>query len=144
LLLNCGDSRIIGRINFGGKDTLTCKNCECVWHLYFGFFKGFIWAEREVAGKNGKGFELIGSRFKGNDIRKLAQEARKKISQAEIKNKSEEIQRKKTRTSDSKNIHSKNNTIIMKEKHIVKIRCPYCHGLYDEFENRCPHCNGSR
>jgi hypothetical protein len=34
---------------------------------------------------------------------------------------------------------------IIKEKEvIVKIRCPYCNGLYNEIRNRCPHCNGSR
>jgi uncharacterized Zn-finger protein len=31
--------------------------------------------------------------------------------------------------------------IVTKEKEvIVKIRCPYCHGLFDETLNNCPHC----
>jgi hypothetical protein len=34
---------------------------------------------------------------------------------------------------------------IIKEKEvIVKVRCPYCAKLYDETENQCPYCSGSR
>jgi len=34
---------------------------------------------------------------------------------------------------------------IVKEKEvIVKIRCPYCHNLYDETLDKCPHCGGRR
>jgi DNA-directed RNA polymerase subunit RPC12/RpoP len=25
-------------------------------------------------------------------------------------------------------------------REVVKIRCPYCHGLYDETLDTCPHC----
>jgi hypothetical protein len=140
----CGSSKIIGRIEIGGKDTLTCKNCDSIWHLNFSFLKGFNWAELEVVGKNEKGSELLGKRFVGNEIRKLAEEARKKASRFEIKNDDMEIQKKKPMDSGLERIYPNNKTIIIKEKHIVKIRCPYCNGLYDEFENRCSHCNGSR
>lgn len=27
-------------------------------------------------------------------------------------------------------------------KEIVKIRCPYCNNLYNEKEDKCPHCGG--
>jgi len=27
---------------------------------------------------------------------------------------------------------------------VVKVRCPYCGGLYDEIKDRCPHCGGKR
>lgn len=33
---------------------------------------------------------------------------------------------------------------ITREKEvIVKVRCPYCHQLYDETSNTCPHCGAS-
>jgi DNA-directed RNA polymerase subunit RPC12/RpoP len=32
--------------------------------------------------------------------------------------------------------------VVIRE--IVKIRCPYCGGLYDEHDNRCPYCGGKR
>jgi hypothetical protein len=34
---------------------------------------------------------------------------------------------------------------IVKEKEvIVKIRCSYCHNLYDETLDKCPHCGATR
>jgi hypothetical protein len=29
-------------------------------------------------------------------------------------------------------------------REIVKIRCPYCGNLYDETEDKCPHCGGTK
>jgi len=29
-------------------------------------------------------------------------------------------------------------------KEIVKIRCQYCNNLYDETEEKCPHCGGTK
>lgn len=31
-------------------------------------------------------------------------------------------------------------TVIIKEREIVKLRCPYCSNLYDITENKCPTC----
>jgi hypothetical protein len=39
---------------------------------------------------------------------------------------------------------SAGRTVIIKEKEIVKIRCPYCHNLYDQSENKCPCCGAGR
>jgi rubrerythrin len=33
-------------------------------------------------------------------------------------------------------------TEIIRE--IVKIRCSYCGNLYDETEDKCPHCGGNK
>lgn len=34
---------------------------------------------------------------------------------------------------------------VIKEKEVlVKVRCPYCHKLYDETLDICPHCGGHR
>jgi hypothetical protein len=29
-------------------------------------------------------------------------------------------------------------------REIVKVRCPYCGNLYDETEDKCPHCGGTK
>ena len=34
--------------------------------------------------------------------------------------------------------------IVREKEVIVKIRCPYCHGLYDELLDECPHCGARR
>lgn len=40
------------------------------------------------------------------------------------------------------------NQQIVKEteiiREIVKIRCSYCGDLYDETEDKCPHCGGNK
>lgn len=38
----------------------------------------------------------------------------------------------------------KNEPAIVQEKVLVKIRCPYCGGLYDETLDKCPNCGGTR
>ncbi|MEM4733096.1 MAG: hypothetical protein QXD70_01030 [Candidatus Bathyarchaeia archaeon] len=44
-------------------------------------------------------------------------------------------------------IGSTQSTVVHKEtvkEVVVKVRCPYCHALYDEKNDRCPHCGGIR
>ena len=38
----------------------------------------------------------------------------------------------------------KEKEIIKEKEVIVKIRCPYCHNLYDETLDKCPHCGAKR
>jgi len=40
--------------------------------------------------------------------------------------------------------HTAVKTTIIREREIIKIRCPHCHGLYDESYDRCPHCGAAR
>ena len=45
---------------------------------------------------------------------------------------------------ESKLIEKKDENVVTKEKEvIVKIRCRYCNGLYEETLNCCPHCGAS-
>jgi hypothetical protein len=39
---------------------------------------------------------------------------------------------------------AKEREIIREKEVIVKIRCPYCNGAYDETLNECPHCGARR
>jgi len=43
---------------------------------------------------------------------------------------------------------SSQNAPVIKEREIIreiiKIRCSYCGNLYDEKEDKCPHCGGKR
>jgi hypothetical protein len=38
----------------------------------------------------------------------------------------------------------KEKELIKEKEVIVKIRCPYCHNLYDETLDKCPHCGAKR
>jgi len=39
---------------------------------------------------------------------------------------------------------TKEKEIVREKEVIVKIRCPYCHRVYDETLDTCPHCGASR
>jgi hypothetical protein len=39
---------------------------------------------------------------------------------------------------------AKEKEIIKEKEVIVKIRCSYCHNLYNETLDKCPHCGGKR
>lgn len=38
----------------------------------------------------------------------------------------------------------KEKELIKEKEVIVKIRCPYCHNLYNETLDKCPHCGAKR
>ena len=40
--------------------------------------------------------------------------------------------------------HAREKEIIREKEVIVKIRCPYCRGTYDETLDECPHCGAKR
>jgi hypothetical protein len=77
---------------------------------------------------DGKGEKLLQKEFDRDFWRKMGIEAHGKLS-AEKRITSEES---KTVTKE-----------VIKEV-VVKIRCPYCHRVYDETHDKCPHCGGSR
>ena len=102
----------------GERDTFSCNICESKWHLYIVPFGGFQWAELDSIAKDGRGQELLGRRFDKKEILSITQNAsRDQINQSVVTKE------------------------IIKEKEVVtRIRCPYCHGAYNEVLDNCPHC----
>jgi len=133
----CGNNEIKANYILGGRHTLTCENCGAQWHLHIGL-RGFRWAELDVESKDGKGLELLGKRLEKDEWRKMALEIRKTLPHIPLPHMPmshrEEIKKEK-------DVEGK--TVIIKEREIIKIRCPYCHRLYEETENKCPHCGGT-
>lgn len=72
----CGGREIEVNLTSGGRDTLSCKNCDARWHIYVGL-TGLKWAELDLEAKDGVGRELLGKRMKGNEWRRMAIEKRK-------------------------------------------------------------------
>jgi hypothetical protein len=102
----------------GERDTLTCNICGSKWHLYIVPFSGFQWAELDSTAKDGRGKELSGRRLDKKEILLMTQNA--------------------SRHQDNSSVATKE---IIKEKEVVtRIRCPYCHGAYNEILDNCPHC----
>ena len=128
----CGSEEIQTHLVTGGRDTLTCEDCGAKWHLYVGL-TGLKWAELEIESKNGKGLELLGKRLQKDEWRRMALEIRKTLPRPLTKK--NQVEKEKV---------PEGKTVIIKEREIVKIRCPYCHGLHDESYDKCPHCGGKR
>lgn len=123
----CGDKKIEVHLIANGRDTLACESCGARWHLYVGL-TGLKWAELDVEADDGKGRELLGKRFDKNELRKMAQDARKTIRTVK----------------DSHEETSKQKEIIREKEIIVKVRCSYCHNLYPELLDKCPQCGAKR
>jgi len=108
---------------------MTCSGCGAKWELLFGFDKGwaFLGAKLTDTGSTKKGIKLLGRLYDRKFWEKtvLQEQPEKAISL------------KKVPVS-----HIAEKIVIIKE--IIKIRCPYCGGLYDEVKDRCPYCGGKR
>lgn len=129
----CGNEEIEVNLVTGGRDTLTCENCKAKWHLYVGV-RGFRWAELDIESKNGKGLKMLGKRLNKEEWRRMAYEIRKTLPRP--------TPTPKKQVKKEKDVEGK--VMIIREREIVKIRCPYCHALYDESHDKCPHCGAKR
>lgn len=49
-----------------------------------------------------------------------------------------------SRTQAENQTQTREKEIIREKEVIVKIRCPYCRGTYDETLDECPHCGAKR
>ena len=129
----CGSEDIEVHLVSGGRDTLTCEDCGAKWHLYIGL-RGFRWAELEIESQDKKGLELLGKRLPKDEWRKMAHGIRKTLPPRTVT--------PKKKIKKEKDVEGK--TVIIKEREIIKLRCPYCRGLYDESYDKCPHCGAKR
>jgi hypothetical protein len=122
----CGSAELTAKLIPGGRDKISCNDCKATWHVHIGL-TGFKWAELDVPASDGQGTELLGKRFGQKDILKLAQDKRKMPSK---------------RIDKDLEINQTIKEVIKEKEVIVKIRCSYCHHLFNELENKCPHCGG--
>ena len=106
---------------FIGKDYAICSRCGAEWHIKFSQLNSFKWAKLEKESHDGKGKEYFGKELKPEFWSRLAFEGR-----AELEEKRRVVKERE----------------IIRE--IVKVRCPFCHNLYNESYDKCPHCGGHR
>jgi hypothetical protein len=128
----CGSKKIDVHLIPGGRDTLSCGKCGAKWHIYVGLM-GLKWAELDVEADDGIGKELLGRRLDKNEWRKMAHQTRRQALKTST-SKDEEVRTQSTAAREKE--------IIREKEVIVKVRCPYCHKLYDETLDKCPHCGG--
>jgi len=130
----CGSDNLKPHFIQGGRDTLTCENCEAKWHLHVGL-TGLKWAELDLVSKDKKGLQLLGKRLDKKEWRNMATEIQRTMPRPNISKKPIEDERKST---------LKEKEIIREKEVIVKIRCSYCHNLHDETLDKCPYCGAKR
>lgn len=108
---------------------MTCSGCGAKWQLLFGLDKDwlFLGAKLVDTGSTRKGIKLIGKLYDRKFWKKTVLQG---ISEKPLELETERVPSVAERT------------IIIRE--IVKIRCRYCGGLYDEVKDRCPYCGGKR
>jgi len=107
---------------------MICSGCGAKWGLLFGLNEhwSFLGAKLSDIGSTGKGTNLKGRMYDKEFWQKMV-----------FKGASEKPPLRKERVPIAAE-----KTVIIRE--IVKIRCPYCGGLYDEPKDRCPSCGGKR
>lgn len=112
-----------------GKIHLICGECGARWHINYGktvFDLRFKWAKLVSVNVRGSGSELLQKEHKPEFWQHMALEGRKSVEPK--KQAPQETVKERE---------------IIKEV-IVKIRCPYCYKLYEETQDKCPHCGASR
>jgi len=90
---------------------------------------GFTAAKLVTLGENKKGSNLINRMYSAHFWKRMSHS----ISIEESK----EIEQKLKGASGEP-------TKIVIVREVVKIRCPYCGGLYNEVNDKCPYCGGKR
>jgi hypothetical protein len=110
---------------------MTCKNCGASWEPLMSYDRdwGFTAAKLVTLGENKKGSNLINRMYSANFWKRMS----RSISIEESK----EIEQKLKGASGEP-------TKIVIVREVVKIRCPYCGGLYNEVNDKCPYCGGKR
>ena len=117
-----------------GKDFASCLDCGAKWHIYLK--KGrdhtleMTWAMLIEDGIDGKGKAYLGKKYDSSIWKRWSLKAKRKIAS--------------TREIEKPSVEIKEKEVVKEKEVIVKIRCPYCHNLYNESLDKCPHCGGKR
>lgn len=110
---------------------IECKNCSAAWEPLMSYDGSWSFTAAKLVawGETKKGRNLMNRMYSAEFWKKMSTSSliqKEKGSEKIMKMTPEEPAR----------------TIIIRE--IVKLRCPYCGGLYDEVKDRCPYCGGTR
>ena len=114
---------------------MTCQHCGASWWplLSHGETWEFLSAQLVSIDSQGKGVKLL-NKFYPRDFweRMTGAASEKQVNHRESAH---------ALLSQASSVGT-TKTVIIRE--VVKIRCPYCGGLYDEVRDRCPYCGGKR
>ena len=124
----CSHRSITGHRDSVSEPSATCSNCGAKWHLFLSTWKDDLKAADLIRVSCFGGEQYLGIKHKAEFWRDLA-----------LKN-----QKQKQPLPETNTETATVREIIKEKVVIVKIRCPYCHKLYDETSNTCPNCGASK
>lgn len=109
---------------------MTCQNCGATWEPDMSYNVEWVFTSATLVklGKERKGSSLLNRMYSADFWKELA-------SPNPAANDQE-------RTKSEQSPGAPNRVVIIRE--VVKIRCRYCGGLFDEVQDRCPYCGGRR
>ena len=114
------------QIEFTFKDEQTKTEVSIRW-----FYPSYEILESMAKKKEEIALVKAGEETEKHKIERLFEELKSRIGATDISAVKEEREVKETE--------------IIREKEVsVKVRCPYCHNLYDETLDKCPHCGAKR
>lgn len=112
--------------DFGTPSYLSCTACGARWNLHWFFSKltGAVLIQDDM---KETGAHLLHKKYPTDFWRKMGFEGRKNLPPL-----------------PPEMPPVKEKEIVTKTEVIVKVRCIYCHNLFDERLDKCPNCGGKR
>lgn len=112
---------------------MVCRSCGASWEPLMNYDGSWnlVGAKLVAADSSGKGANLLDKLYPEDFWGKMCRSTSAGRSVG-----------KNVATTSKETAQGSERVVIIRE--IVKIRCPYCGGLYDEIKDRCPYCGGKR
>jgi len=109
---------------------MTCQNCGATWEPDMRHDVEWIFTSATLIrlGKERKGSSLLNRMYSADFWKELATPTPATRSEED--------------PNPTKAPRMPSRVVIIRE--VVKIRCRYCGGLFDEVQDRCPYCEGKR
>ena len=109
---------------------MTCQNCGATWEPDMRHDVEWIFTSATLIrlGKERKGSSLLNRMYSADFWKELATPTPATRSEED--------------PNPTKAPRMPSRVVIIRE--VVKIRCRYCGGLFDEVQDRCPYCGGKR
>ena len=109
---------------------MTCKSCGATWEPYMSYDVEWVFTSATLVklGKERKGSSFLNRMYSADFWKEMSDP--NPAGNDEVN------------PNSGQSLGESDRVVIIRE--VVKIRCQYCGGLYDEVQDRCPYCGGKR
>jgi hypothetical protein len=124
----CYKERAISFQWYIGKSYMFCEECGAKWEIHYSMWHGFVGARLVNPDVDGNGTNLLGQEQKPEFWQRMGLSGHKRSVPPPPPPHDDAAKRE----------------IIREKEVIIKVRCSYCHNVFDETLDKCPHCGGKR